>query len=375
MAFQSSQLYTLIHHSKWQLTVWVGVQEFTSQYVRGKRKNKWWLSLSNNQPNQNIFCEHQHQTKGLINPLDSIVPWITHTKYKLYLVFLIMIYECEFYLRNPQLHLCALISLLHVIPSAPHCLPLSMAFQSSQLYTLIHHSKWQLTSCARVYIAVCAGERERTSDDYHYQTTNLIRTFFVNTNTRQRLINPLDSIVPWITHKIQTILVFLIMIYECEFYLRNPQLHLYALISLLHVIPSAPHCLPLSMAFQSSQLYTLIHHSKWQLTSWVGVQEFTLQYVRGKRKNKWWLSLVWWFIKRGASLIKQHTDLPCNWWMYKAGFVADISRYADKSSRPQVVQVSHTHAQQLQQLLLVFLHMYKLSFTLKPWHEPNFWSL
>ena len=30
---------------------------------KGKRKNKWWLSLSNKQPNQNIFCEHQHKTK------------------------------------------------------------------------------------------------------------------------------------------------------------------------------------------------------------------------------------------------------------------------------------------------------------------------
>ena len=117
-----------------------------------------------------------------------------------------------------------------------------------------------------------------------------IRTFVVNTNTTQRLINPLDPIVPWITQKIQTILVFLIMTNECKFYFRNAQLPLYALISLLHVIPSAPHCLPSSMAFQSSQLYTLIHHSKWQLTCWVGVQEFTLQYVRGKRKNKWWLS-------------------------------------------------------------------------------------
>ena len=113
----------------------------------------------------------------------------------------------------------------------------------------------------------------------------------MNANTRKRVINPRDPIVPWITQKIQTILVFLIMIYECEFSLKNPQIHLYVLISLLLVIPSKPQCLHLSTAFQSSQLYTLIHHSKWQLTVWVGVQEFTLQYVREKRKNKWWLSL------------------------------------------------------------------------------------
>ena len=68
----------------------------------------------------------------------------------------------------------------------------------------------------------------------------------MNTNARQRLTNPLDPIVPWITHKLQTILVFLIMIYECEFYLRNPQLHLSALISLLHVIHSVPHSLPVN---------------------------------------------------------------------------------------------------------------------------------
>ena len=149
---------------------------------------------------------------------------------------------------------------------------------------------YTLSRSARVYIAVCEGkEKEQVMIIIIKPPTQ--SEHFVNTNTRQRLINPLDPIVPWITHKIQTILVFFIMIYECKFYLRNPQLHLSALISLLHVIHSAPHCLPLSMAFQSSQLYTLIHHSKWQLTVWVGVQEFTLQYVRGKRKNKWWLSL------------------------------------------------------------------------------------
>ena len=207
-------------------------------------------------------------------------------------MFLIIIYKCKFYLRNPQLHLCALISLLHVIPSAPHCLPLSKAFQSSQLYTLIHHSKWQLTVWVGVQQFTLQFVRWKRKNKWWLSlSNNLIRTYFVNINTRQRLINPLDPIVPWITHKIQTILVFLIMIYKCEFYLRNSQLHLYVLISLLHVIHSVPHCLPSSMAFQSPQQYTLIHHSKWQLTGWVGVQEFTLQYVRGKRKNKWWLSL------------------------------------------------------------------------------------
>ena len=138
-----SSIHSKIHHSKWQLICWVGVQELIIQYVRVIRKNKWRLSVSNKQPNHNIFCENTNTRQILINLLDHIVPWITH-KIQTILQFLIMIYKCEFYLRNPQIHLYALISLLHVIPSAQHCLPSWMAFQSSQLYTLIHHSKWQL---------------------------------------------------------------------------------------------------------------------------------------------------------------------------------------------------------------------------------------
>ena len=135
------------------------------------------------------------------------------------------------------------------------------------------------------------GERERTSDEYHYQKTNLIRTHFVNTNTRQRLINPLDSIVPLITQKIQTILVFLIMIYECDFYLRNPQLHLCALISLLHVIPSAT---TLSTLVNGIPIISTVHsNTSFKMTTY-RLNRCARVYIavcEGKRKNKWWLSL------------------------------------------------------------------------------------
>ena len=125
------------------------------------------------------------------------------------------------------------------------CATLSTLINGIPIISTVHsNTSFKMTTyilrrSARVYIAVCKGKEKE-----------------------QRVINPHDPIVAWITQKIQTILVFLIMIYKCEFYLRNSQLHLYALISLLHVIPSPPHCLPLSMAFQPSQLYTLIHHSK-----------------------------------------------------------------------------------------------------------------
>ena len=185
----------------------------------------------------------------LNNPLDPIVPWITH-KIQTILVFLIMIYECEFYFRNPQLHLCSDL----FIACYSFCATLSTLVNGIPIISTVHsNTSFKMTTyvlCKSLHRSMCR-ERERTSDDYHYQTTNLIRTYFVNTNTRQRLINPLDPIVPWITHKIQTILVFLIMIYECELYLRNSQLHLCALISLL--------CATLSTLVKGIPIISTVH--------------------------------------------------------------------------------------------------------------------
>ena len=110
------------------------------------------------------------------------------------------------------------------------CATLSTLVNGIPIISTVHsNTSFKMTTYVLCKSLHCSmwGERERTSDDYHYQTTNLIRTYFVNTNTRKRVINPLDPIVSWITHKIQTILVFLIMIYECEFYFWNLKLHLY----------------------------------------------------------------------------------------------------------------------------------------------------
>ena len=136
------------------------------------------------------------------------------------------------------------------------CIPIISTVHSNTSFKM---TTYTLSSSARVYIAVCeTKEKEQVMIIIIKQPNQ--NTFCEHSH--QRLINPIDPIVPWITQKIQTILVFPIMIYKCEFYSRNPQLHLYVLISLLNVIPSSPHCLPSSIAFQPTQLYTLIHHSK-----------------------------------------------------------------------------------------------------------------
>ena len=42
----------------------------------------------------------------------------------------------------------------------------------------------------------------------------------------------------------------------------------------------------------------------------------------GKEKEQVMIITSVMIYHRGASLSEQHTDLPCNWSLYKAGFVA-----------------------------------------------------
>ena len=71
----------------------------------------------------------------------------------------------------------------------------------------------------------------------------------------------------------------------------------------------------------------------------------------------------------GTSLSKQHNDLLCT-----KQDLSHTSRYVDESS-PEIARYHIRMPTAKGQLLSVWLHMHKLSFTLKLWHELNFWYL
>ena len=89
---------------------------------------------------------------------------MVHTQIQTILVFLIMIYECEFCLRNLQLHLCTLISLLHVIPSVP---TLSTLDNGIPIISTVHFNIYTIKNdnlppegSSTVYIAAYEGKEK-----------------------------------------------------------------------------------------------------------------------------------------------------------------------------------------------------------------------